>query len=38
MPKDFKSESAGELAFHLDLKFTDEVNAVTVSDAIDSVC
>ena len=30
LPKVFKSESAGELAFHLDLKFPDEVNAVTV--------
>ena len=38
LPKEFKSESAGELAFHLDLKFPDEVNAVTVSDAINSVC
>ena len=38
LPKEFKSESAGELAFHLDLKFLDEVNAATVSDAIDGVC
>ena len=38
LPKVFKSESAGELAFHLDLKFPDEVDATTVSDAIDAVC
>ena len=35
--KVFKSESAGELAFHLDLKFLNEVNATAVSDAIDAV-
>ena len=38
LPKVFKSESAGKLAFHQDLKFRDEVNATTVSDAIDAIC
>ena len=37
-PKVFKSESVGKLALHQDLKFLDEVNAVTVSDAIGAVC
>ena len=37
LPQGFKQESTGELAPHLDLKFRDEVNAVTVSDAIDAV-
>ena len=38
LPKIFKWESTGGLAFHLDLKFRDEVNVVTVSDAIAAVC
>ena len=38
LPKVFNSESAGEMAFHLDLKFPGEVNATTVSDAIDAIC
>ena len=37
VPKVFLLESARDLAFHLDLKFPDDVNAVTVSDALDSV-
>ena len=36
VPKEF-SESAGPLAFHLDLCFPEEVNNITVSDSIDEV-
>ena len=37
-PKEFNSESAGILPFHLDLVFPDKVDNLTVSDAVNKVC